>query len=131
MNVLSLRVWKGHTADQTLRAPCKILYSTVQRADGMRYAICPTGKQVVGSLTYCWSGIRSAELQVWRDNSWISIGQGNLSNQPWGESVGWKCNNSSYVAPWIELTVSSPGTQKFRWLVNGTEAEQFIVVWQK
>lgn len=131
VNVLSLRVWKGYTSDQSLRASCEIMYSSVTRSDGLRYAICPTGTQVIGALTYCWSAIRSAELQVWRNNTWVSLGQGNVFNEPWGEYVDWKCNNSSYVAPWLQINVSTPGVQKYRWMVNGTEAEQFNVIWQR
>ena len=131
VNVLSLRVWKGYTADQSLRASCEIMYSSVPRADGLRYAVCPTGSQVIGALTYCWSSIRSAELQVWRDGSWVSLGQGSVFNEPWGKYVDWKCRNTSYVAPWLELKVSTPGVQKYRWMINGSEGEQFNIIWQK
>ena len=130
VNVLSLRVWKGYVADQNLRASCDLFYSTVSRSDGLRYALCPTGTQVIGALTYCWSSIRSIELQVWKNNAWTSLGEGSHYNEPWGKSVSWKCNNSNYTAPWKQITVTTPGIQKYRWMVNGTESEQFNIIWQ-
>ena len=130
VNVLSLRVWKGYVSDQNLRASCDMFYSSVPRSDGLRYAICPTGTQVIGALTYCWSSIRNVELQVWRNNAWTSLGEGNHFNEPWGKYINWKCNNSSYTAPWKQITVTSPGIQKYRWMVNGSEGEQFNIVWQ-
>jgi predicted Zn-dependent protease len=130
VNVLSLRVWKGYTSDQNLRASCILGYSYLPRSDGMRYASCPTGTEVIGALTYCWSSIRSAELQVYRDQRWVSLGQGKVFNQPWGSDIDWKCDNSSYVAPWMQLTVTTPGIQRYRWMVNDREAEQFQIIWQ-
>lgn len=130
VNVLSLRVWKGYVDDQNLRASCDLFYSTVSRSDGLRYALCPTGTQVIGALTYCWSSIRSVELQVWKNNAWTSLGEGSHYNEPWGKSVSWKCNNSNYTAPWKQITVTTPGIQKYRWMVNGTESEQFNIIWQ-
>lgn len=130
VNVMSLRVWKGYVSDQNLRASCNLLYSSIPRSDGLRYAICPTGTQVIGAMTYCWSSIRSVELQVWSNNAWTSLGDGNHFNEPWGKYVDWKCNNSSYSAPWKQITVTSPGIQKYRWMVNGTESEQFNIIWQ-
>ena len=130
VNILTLRVWKGYTADQSLRASCTLLHSQVPRADGLRYAVCPTGKQVIGALTYCWGSIRSIELQVWRNNSWESLGEGNHYREPWGNYVKWKCGDS-YTAPWKEITVTTPGIQKYRWMVNGSESEVFNIIWQR
>jgi len=131
VNILTLRVWKGYTADQTLRASCTLLHSLVPRADGLRYAVCPTGKQVIGALTYCWSSIRSIELQIWRNSAWESLGEGNHYREPWGNYVSWSCSNSTYTAPWKEITVTTPGIQKYRWMVNGSEGEVFNIIWQR
>jgi len=131
VNILTLRVWKGYTADQSLRASCTLLHSQVPRADGLRYAVCPTGKQVIGALTYCWSSIRSIELQVWRNNTWESLGAGNHYREPWGNYVSWSCSGSIYTAPWKEITVTTPGIQKYRWMINGSEGEVFNIIWQR
>lgn len=53
VNVLSLRVWKGYVNDSKLRATCNLIYSSINKSDGLRYAVCPTGTQVIGALTYC------------------------------------------------------------------------------
>jgi hypothetical protein len=130
VNILTLRVWKGYTTDQNLRASCSILASEVERTDGIKYVICPTGKQVIGALTYCWSSIRSIELQVWRNNAWESLGEGNHFSKPWGKYVDWSCR-SSFTAPWKEITVTTPGIQKYRWMINGSEGEVFNIIWQR
>ncbi len=130
VNILSLRVWKGYTSDQALRASCILTYASLPRSDGLRYAICPTGTQFIGALKYCWNSVQNAELQVWRENTWQSLGQAKVYDEPWGKYVDWKCRNN-YVAPWLEITVSNPGTQKYRWIVNGSEQEQFYVIWQR
>lgn len=131
VNILTLRVWNGYTSDSTLRASCTLLYSRVPRVDGLRYAVCPTGKQVIGALSSCWSSIRSIELQVWRNNSWESLGEGNHYREPWGKYINWSCDDSTYTAPWKEITVTTPGIQKYRWLVNGRESEVFNIIWQR
>ena len=130
VNVLSLRVWEGHTSDQNLRASCILNHSGIVRRDGMRYALCPTGTQVIGALNYCWSSINSTELQVMQNGNWVSLGNGNFYNAPWGKYINWSCSNSSYSAPWMQITVTIPGIQKYRWLVNGRESEQFMIYWQ-
>jgi len=131
VNILTLRIWKGYTADQSLRASCTVGTNRFPRADGLRYAVCPTGKQVIGALTYCWSSIRSVDLQVWRNNSWESLGEGNHYREPWGKHVEWSCDSSTYTAPWKEITVTTPGIQKYRWMINGSEGEVFNIIWQR
>lgn len=130
VNVLSLRVWQGYVNDQNLRASCILYNSRMTRQDGVRYALCPTGTQIIGALTYCWSSINSTELQVLQNGSWVSLGFGSHYNSPWGKYVSWSCSDSAYTAPWIQLTVNTPGFQTYRWLVNGKEAEQFKIYWQ-
>jgi hypothetical protein len=122
-------VWKGYTSDQTLRASCTLQSSQIPRSDGLKYAICPIGSQIIGALTYCWSSITSVELQVWKNNSWESLGEGKNYSEPWGKYVNWKCSNST--APWKEVTVNSPGIQKYRWMINGREGEVFNIIWQR
>ena len=131
VNILTLRIWKGYTADQSLRASCTVWTNQFPRADGLKYALCPTGKQVIGALTYCWSSIRSVDLQVWRNNSWESLGEGNHYREPWGKHVEWSCDSSTYTAPWKEITVTTPGIQKYRWMINGSEGEVFNIIWQR
>jgi hypothetical protein len=131
VNILTLRVWKGYTDDQSLRASCTIQYSRIPRGDGLRYVLCPTGTQIIGALTFCWSSIASVELQVWRNDGWVSLGSGNHYSEPWGRYVGWKCSNSDYTAPWKELSVFTPGIQKYRWMINGRESEVFNIIWQR
>ena len=131
VNILTLRVWKGYTTDQSLRASCTVWTNRFPRADGLRYAICPTGKQVIGALTYCWSSIRSVDLQVWRNNSWESLGEGSHYREPWGKHVDWSCDSSTSTAPWKEITVTTPGIQKYRWMINGSEGEVFNIIWQR
>jgi hypothetical protein len=131
VNILTLRVWKDYTTDQSLRASCTVWTNRFPRADGLKYAVCPTGKQVIGALTYCWSSIRSVDLQVWRNNSWESLGEGNHYREPWGKHVDWSCDSSTYTAPWKEITVTTPGIQKYRWMINGSEGEVFNIIWQR
>lgn len=131
VNILTLRVWKGYTNDQSLRASCTIQYTDMARSDGLRYALCPTGNQYIGALNYCWSEIKRVELQVWRNNGWESLGEGNHHNEPWGKFVNWKCGSGGYTAPWKEVTVTSPGIQKYRWMIDNREGEVFNIVWQR
>lgn len=128
-NVLTLRVWKGHTQDTNLRASCILAYEETTRTDGLNYVYCPTGIQAIGALSYCWSAIRSDELQEWQGSGWVSLGSGNSFNAPWGQYVDWTCDNSSYTAPWKEITRTTPGVVKYRWMVNGKESEQLVVIW--
>ena len=131
VNILTLRIWKGYTADQSLRASCTVWTNQFPRADGLKYALCPTGKQVIGALTYCWSSIRSVDLQVWRNNTWESLGEGSHYREPWGKHVEWSCDSSTSTAPWKEITVTTPGIQKYRWMINGSEGEVFNIFWQR
>ena len=128
-NILTLRVWKGYTNDQSLRASCTLQSGWIPRSDGLKYAVCPTGKQIIGALTYCTSSIRSVELQIWRNNVWESLGDGNHYQEPWGQYIDWSCDN--YSAPWKELTVNTPGIHKYRWIINGRESEVFNIIWQR
>jgi predicted Zn-dependent protease len=126
-NILSLRVWQGHTNDQSLRADC--ILNPVARADGMQYAYCPTGTQTIGALTYCWPQINSVELQEQINGSWVSLGTGNNGIQPWGSRVSWSCTDKNFSAPRKELTVSTPGLRHYKWIVNGQVSEELNVIW--
>lgn len=125
-DILRLRVWEGYTDRLDLVANCSL--SPALRTDGFKYAYCPTGTQTIGALTYCWQTINSVVLQEFIDGQWVSLGSGSHFSDPWGP-VAWKCNDASYTAPWKQLTVTTPGTSLYRWMINGREAEQFKVVW--
>ncbi len=126
-DILKLRVWEGYTQRLDLQANCFL--SRVPRADGVKYAYCPTGTQFIGALTYCWSSISSVTLEEFVDGTWKSLGAGSHYSDPWGPNVSWKCSNASYTAPWKELTVTTPGVGLYRWMINGSESEQFKVIW--
>lgn len=130
VNILTLRVWKGYTTDQNLRASCNVQNELITRSDGLRYALCPIGSQFIGALTYCWNINSGFELQIWKNNNWESLGEGKIAGEPWGKFVNWKCPVGS-TAPWMELTVTSPGIQKYRWMINNSEGEVFNVIWQR
>ncbi len=125
-NILTLRVWTGHTDDQGLRADC--ILNPIARADGLQYAYCPTGTQNIGALTSCWNPVNSVELQEQINGSWVSLGTGNNWFQPWGSRISWNCG-SGFTAPWKELTVTTPGIRHYKWIVNGQVAEELNVIW--
>ena len=126
-DILKLRVWEGYTERTDLLANCFL--TPVTRADGFNYAYCPTGTQTIGALKYCWGSISSVTLEEFVDGAWKSLGAGSHYLEPWGPKVSWKCNNAGYTAPWKQLTVTTPGISLYRWMVNGSEAEQFKVIW--
>lgn len=133
-DILQLRVWEGYTSRLDLAANCFL--TPVARADGMDYAYCPTGTQTIGALKSCWSSINSVTLEEFVNGAWTSLGSGNHFSEPWGPKVywhsapnTWKCNTVGYTAPWKQLTVTTPGISLYRWMINGTESEQFKVIW--
>ncbi len=128
-NILQLRVWDGSTNRTDLRADCILNPGT--RSDGLKFAYCPTGTQTIGALTYCWQSITSVSLEEFINGNWVSLGSGSSWNEPWGARVQWKCNNSSYTAPWKEITVTTPGVHHYRWVVNGRVAEELNIIWVK
>jgi hypothetical protein len=125
-DIMKLRVWQGYTNKQNLQANC--LLNPVSRADGIHYAYCPIGTQTIGALQNCWSSISSVSLEEFVNGQWTSLGAGQSYSDPWGPNVSWKCN-PGFTAPWKQLTVTTPGTSLYRWLVNGAESEQFKVIW--
>ena len=126
-DLLKLNVWEGYTTRTDMQADCAL--DPGVRLDGLHFAYCPTGTQKIGALTYCQSFITSDSLEENINGSWISIGAGNSTNQPWGTRVSWKCDVSSYVAPSKQLTVTTPGVHHYRWIVNGSVSEYFNVIW--
>ncbi len=128
-DILRLRVWDGYTSRMTLQADCTLDLGT--RTDGIKFAYCPTGTQTIGALTYCWQAISSDSLEEFINGNWVSLGSGNYWNEPWGPRVSWKCNDASYLAPWIQLTVNTPGVRHYRWIVNGRVAENLNVLWMQ
>jgi len=129
VDILKLKVWANNITDSSLPGSCVLPYYELPRTDGQRYAYCQTGTQTVGALQYCWSSIRSAELQVLTANGWVSLGGASQSNAPWGNSSWWQCSNSGYVAPTKQITVTTPGVIRYRWLVNGSVSEEFTIIW--
>ena len=125
-DLLKLRVWEGYTDRQDLQANCSL--NPIPRADGFNYAYCPTGTQAIGALKYCWTSINSVNLEEFVYGQWKDLGPGNSYSDPWGLDVIWKCN-AGYMAPWKQLTVTTPGISLYRWIVNGSESEQFKVIW--
>jgi hypothetical protein len=125
-DIMKLRVWDGHTDQQNLQANCSL--NPVPRADGINYAYCPTGTQTIGALTNCWNPINSVSLEEFVNGKWTSLGSGGSDPDPWGPNVSWKCS-ASFTAPWKQLTVTTPGISLYRWMVNGSESEQFKVIW--
>lgn len=125
-NVLSLRVWQGHTQEAGLRADC--ILNPVPRLDGIPYAYCPTGTQAIGALQSCWNPVNSVSLDELINGVWVSLGTGNNWFQPWGTRISWTCS-ANFSAPWKELTVSSPGVRHYRWIVNGKVSEELNVIW--
>lgn len=126
-NILSLRVWQGHTSDMGLRADCVL--NPIPRQDKVLYAYCPTGTQAIGALKSCWNPINSVQLDEQINGVWVSLGVGNHWYQPWGDRLSWTCSDPNYTAPWKELTVNTPGLRHYRWIVNGQLSEELNVIW--
>ena len=125
-DILKLRVWEGYTDRKDLVANCSL--NPAPRADGVNYAYCPTGTQTIGALKYCYSSISSVALEEFVDGAWKNLGPGNHFSDPWGPAVAWKCRAGS-TAPWKQLTITTPGISLYRWMINGSESEQFKVIW--
>ena len=76
----------------------------------------------------CWNFIHSRTLEEFIDGQWKDLGSENYSSNPWGPKVDFKCA-AGYVAPSKQLTVTTPGINLYRWMVDGNESEQFKVIW--
>ena len=126
-DILKLPVWEGYT-NKDYWSRCFL--NPVPRADGFKYAYCPTGTQTIGALTYCWDNFSSVTLEEFVDGSWRSLGAGSHYSDPWGPNVSWKCN-AGFSAPWKEVTVPTSKIALYRWMRNGVESEQFKVIWVK
>ncbi len=130
-DILKLRVWNSYTDNQDLFADCWLsTVNGVPRSDGYKYAVCPTGTSAIGPFSYCWKKINSVALEEQVNGVWTSLGTGNFWNTPWGLRVNWQCDDPANVAPWKSITVTTPGLRHYRWIVDGTVAEEFNVIWQ-
>ena len=118
-------VWEGYTGKDS---GSRCFLNPVPRADGFKYAYCPTGTQTIGALKSCWNSINSVVLEEFIDGAWKSLGAGSHYSDPWGPTVEWKCR-TGYTAPWKQLTITTPGMSLYRWMLNGSESEQFKVIW--
>ena len=126
-DILKLPVWEGYT-NKDYWSRCYL--NPIPRADGFKYAYCPTGTQTIGALTYCWKSFSSVVLEEFVDGAWRLVGAGSHYSDPWGPNVSWECN-AGYSAPWKEVTVTTPKIALYRWIRNGVESEQFKVIWVK
>jgi len=125
-DILRLRVWEGLTDKLDLEANCSL--NPVPRADGFNYAYCPTGTQTVGRFKYCGYQTDSVTLEGFIDGQWNSLGSWGPEMYSYGATFDWKCP-VGFSGSSKELTVATPGTSLYRWMVNGTESEQFKVIW--
>ena len=124
-DILKLPVWEGYTGKDS---GSRCFLNPVPRADGFKYAYCPTGTQTIGALKSCWNSINSVVLEEFIDGAWKSLGAGSHYSDPWGPTVEWKCR-TGYTAPLKQLTITTPGMSLYRWMLNGSESEQFKVIW--
>ncbi|MEO5974829.1 MAG: hypothetical protein ABIQ38_06490 [Ilumatobacteraceae bacterium] len=125
-DIFRLRVWEGSTDKLDLEANCSL--NPVPRVDGFNYAYCPTGTQTVGRFKYCGDQSDSVTLEGLVDGHWKSLGSWGPKMYSDGATIDWKCH-LGYAGLSKELTVATPGTSLYRWMVNGTESEQFKVIW--
>ena len=131
-NLLSLRVWQGHTADAGLTANCFI--DPVARLDGIQYAYCPTGTRNIGELNSCWASVSSVALQELVAGVWIDLGTGNYFTKFWGGDLPeFTCLDPTHYqyTVWKEITVDTPSIRRYRWIVNGRVNETLNVIWVK
>jgi len=127
VDIMSLRIWEGSLDNLNLKSNCLLPYSRISRSDGQRYAYCGIGSQQVGALQYCWSNVRTVELQQLVGGNWVTLGMGGVSSSPWGSNVSWDCNN--YSAATKVISVMTPGVQRYRWVVNSSSIEEFTIIW--
>ena len=128
-NILSLRVWQGHTADVNLTANCFI--DPVARLDGIQYAYCPTGTRAIGELDRCWSGVDSVSFEELIGGVWVFQGTGNYSAKIWGgDQTQYSCGGGNFpYSVWNQVTVQNPGIHHYRWIVNGQTGKELNVIW--
>jgi len=127
VDIMTLRIWEGTLDNLSYKSNCLLPYNRIARSDGQRYAYCGIGSQQVGALQSCWLNIRTVELQQFVGNSWVTLGMGGVSSSPWGPNVSWECNN--YSAATKVITVTTPGVQRYRWVVNSSSIEEFTIIW--
>ncbi|MFA5775653.1 MAG: hypothetical protein WC864_09815 [Ilumatobacteraceae bacterium] len=125
-DVLRLRAWEGRTDKLDLLASCSV--NPVPRADGFNYAYCPIGTQTVGRFKYCGYQTDSVTLEGFVNGKWKSLGSSGPRMYSADTSYVDKCSLGS--PGWSkEITVETPGTHLYRWMVNGKVSEQFKVIW--
>ena len=129
-NILSLRVWQGHTSDAGLTANCII--NPVARLDGTQYAYCPTGTRNIGELQSCWISVSSVSLEELIAGVWVDLGAGSYSTKFWGGDLPqYTCLDPTHhqYTVWKNITVDTPGIRHYRWIVNGAVNESLNVIW--
>ena len=125
-NILDLRVWDGYTNRTDLKADC--IWNPGTRSDGLNFAYCPTGTQTIGTVTQCFQSITSDSLEELINGNWVSLGTGSAQNESWAAGIATPCP-SNFLAPSKSLTVTTPGTHHYHWVVNGKVAEELNVIW--
>ncbi len=112
------RVWVGYTANTGLRADCYVHMEQYPRTDATPYVYCPVGTHPIGTML-CYTAVSTAELQQLVNGVWTTIASGNRYYKPWGEEIDFACTNPSYPDGfWASVTVTTPGTVRYRWLLN-------------
>jgi hypothetical protein len=129
-NILDLRVWDGYSNRTDLKANCII--NPGARSDGLKVAYCPTGTQTIGASTEltssCSQFFNSVSMEELTSGIWVSVGPGKGVNESWGAGIATACP-PGYVAPSKSLTVTTPGTHHYRWVLNGIPGEKIDVIW--
>jgi hypothetical protein len=129
-NILDLRVWDGYSNRTDLKADC--ILNPGARSDGLKVAYCPTGTQTIGATTQntvtCSQFYTSVSLEELNNGNWVSAGTGTAVNESWAAGIGTKCGQG-FVAPSKSMTVTTPGTHHYRWVLNGIAGEHIDVIW--
>lgn len=129
VDIARLRVWKGSTENANLIADCLVTPTGQVGADGLKFSYCPTGTQIIGPATFCWTNVQSVALEQLVNGAWVSVGVGQSKVRPWGDRIDWRCESAGFIAPSIVMTMNTPGSVRYRWLINGKAEEEMRIIW--
>lgn len=130
IDITSLKVWRGNNLlSDSENSSCSWTYKNNVAVRSL--IVCTIGEVIIGPRDFCWSDIRSASLQEWKNERWNDIGSGTASKLPWRTEEMWTCDDKGYVAPSFAMKVSESAERSFRWIVNGQTLEPFTVVFQR
>lgn len=129
VDISTLRVWAGMTSRTSGKIGHCVVFANHLPTGVSRFATCPTGKQTIGDLDACWSGVRSTQLQQFLGGSWRTVANGKLVSNSWSVPSWVNCGsgNGGQSATVTEL---SAGKHIYRWVTNGRAQKQFVVYWQ-